>query len=70
MLSAPSMRPGEPVTAGLSAGPGAGPEVLNIDPREAETARLKKWLPMLQPVINEPDTPDSVKMLYRYMRGV
>jgi hypothetical protein len=29
-IDAPSQRPGEPVTQGAAAGPGAGPEVLNI----------------------------------------
>lgn len=28
LLGAPTMRPGEPVTHGLTSGPGAGPEVL------------------------------------------
>ena len=69
MLLSPSQRPGEPVTAGLSTGPGSGPEALGIDPRAAETMLMKKWLPMLEPIVDEPDTPDSVKMLYRYMRG-
>lgn len=31
-LSAPTMRPNEPVTAGLPSGPGPGPEVLNMAP--------------------------------------
>lgn len=69
MLSDPTMRPDEPLTAGLSTGPGVGPEALNLDPRPAETMRMKKWLPVLEPIIDEPDTPESVKMLYRYMRG-
>lgn len=69
MLSDPTMRPQEPITAGMAMGAGPGPEVLNMDPRAAETARLKKWLPMLKPVIDDPETPDSVKLLYRYIRG-
>jgi hypothetical protein len=69
MLSDPTTRPDEPITAGMASGPGAGPEALGIDPRMEETRRMKKWLPMLEPIIDEPDTPDSVKMLFRYMRG-
>lgn len=34
-LSAPSMRPGEPVTHGAALGPGAGPEVLNLPSAQA-----------------------------------
>lgn len=69
MLSDPTQRPDEPITAGMAMGAGAGPEVLGMDPRAAETARLKKWLPMLKPLIDDPEMPDSVKMLYRYIRG-
>jgi hypothetical protein len=70
MLRDPSMRPDEPLTTGLSSGPGAGPEALGFDTRGQEATRLKaKWLPILQPVIEQPDTPDSVKMMFRYLRG-
>jgi len=69
MLSDPTQRPDEPLTAGMATGAGPGPEALGLDPRLEETRRMKKWLPMLEPIINEPDTPDSVKMLFRYMRG-
>jgi hypothetical protein len=32
-LTAPTQRPGEPLTAGMATGPGPGPEVLGINPR-------------------------------------
>jgi hypothetical protein len=70
MLLTPTMRPDEPVSAGLPSGPGGGPEMLGMDPREEEARRMReKWLPYLKPVVEEPDTPDSVKMLYRFLRG-
>lgn len=69
MLLSPTGRPDEPITAGLSVGPGGGPEMLGTDPRMQETQTMKKWLPLLKPIIDEPDTPESVKMLFRYMRG-
>jgi hypothetical protein len=70
MLLDPTMRPQEPLTAGMASGPGAGPEALGFDTRAQETARLKpKWMPILQPIIEDPDTPDSVKMMFRYLRG-
>jgi hypothetical protein len=69
MIGDPSSRPGEPLTTGLSSGPGEGPSVLGLDPRPQEAKMMRKWLPMLSPVIDQPDTPDSVKMLFRYIRG-
>lgn len=39
-LSGPSMRPGEPITAGMASGPGPGPEVLRTGDRTARTLRL------------------------------
>jgi len=69
-LTDPTARPGEPITDGLPIGLGRGPEALvNRDPRAAETAALKKWLPLLDPVANDPSTPDSVRTLVRYIRG-
>lgn len=69
-LSTPTMRPNEPVTDGLQTGMGRGPEALTgYDPRRQETQQLKRWLPLLEPLANEPETPDTVKMLIRYIRG-
>lgn len=36
-IDAPSMRPGEPVTHGADAGPGAGTEILNLQPQAQNT---------------------------------
>jgi hypothetical protein len=65
-LDTPTARPQEPITAGLPIGAGAGP---TRDNRAAETANLKKYLPMIEPYIARPDTPDSVRYLFRYIRG-
>lgn len=65
----PSSRPNEPVTHGLPSGAGAGPEALQTDPRLSETQALKKWLPLLEPLGESPDTPNSVRTLIRYIRG-
>ena len=70
-LSMPTQRPNEPVTDGLSIGAGRGPDALTgYDPRVGETRRLKMWLPMLEPLANDPDTPDSVRSLVQYIRSV
>lgn len=66
----PTMRPDEPLTDGLRSGPGRGPEALqNRDPRNMETSRLKKWLPLLDPFVDDPETPDSVRAFIRYVRA-
>lgn len=71
-MSDPTARPDEPVTAGLRYGPGPGPDQMaGFDPRIEETRRLnQKWGPILRPLAEDPETPDSVRTLVRYMRGV
>ena len=66
MLSDPTMYPDEPLTAGLPSGAGPGPAT---DNRVAETRNLQRYLPILQPYLDRPDVPDSVRMLYRYIRA-
>jgi hypothetical protein len=68
MLTDPTNRPNEPITAGLSTGPGVGPEAL--DTRVAETKDLQRFLPMLEPLLDAESTPDSVRMLVRYIRAM
>lgn len=65
-LSDPTQYPDQPVTDGLSLGPGAGP---SRDTRLADTVGLKKFLPLMEPYLTHPETPDSVRMLFRYIRG-
>lgn len=71
MMSDPTARPDEPVTAGLDMGPGPGREALTgFDPRTQETAVIAaKWGPVLDHLSNKPDTPDSVRVMTRYLRG-
>ena len=65
-IDAPTQRPDEPITAGLSIGPGPGPQ---RDNRMVETQALKQYLPLLELYLDRPDTPDSVRSLFRYIRG-
>jgi hypothetical protein len=65
-LDTPTQYPDEPITAGLNIGAGPGPA---RDNRAQETAQLKKYLPMIEPYLRSADTPDSVRMLFRYIRG-
>lgn len=69
-LSTPTQRPEEPITDGLPIGPGRGVEALGaFDPRKIETQRLKRWLPLLSPLANDPEVPESVRSLVQYIRG-
>ena len=60
-------RPNEPITAGLSVGPGPGPEAL--DPRVGEIRQLKTFLPLIEPFLDREDTPNSVRALVKYIKG-
>lgn len=69
-LMDPTSRPQEPITDGLASGAGRGPEALvNRDPRAMETARLKKWLPLMDMFADNPETPDSVRSFIRHVRA-
>ena len=65
-LKDPTTRPGEPVTAGLPTGPGPGP----TDNRRADAQAIKQWLPLLEPLTQDPYTPDSVRQFINFIRSV
>jgi hypothetical protein len=68
-FGAPTERPDEPVTAGAPVGEGPGPEAMGMgDATPPEMATLKKYLPLLEPVVNRADVPDSVRQLYMFVR--
>lgn len=67
MLTDPTQRPSEPITAGLPIGAGPGAE--GMDPRLEETRKLKRWLPIIEPLLDQDDTPTSVRTLVRYIKG-
>jgi hypothetical protein len=56
----------EPITSGLPIGPGSGPQ---RDTRMQETQQLRKYLPLLETYLDQPETPNSVRLLFRYIRG-
>lgn len=71
-LSAPSQRPGEPVTHGAALGAGAGPEALGISPAQIEQQDVSKtqtWLPFLEMVANMPDALPGARMLVNSLKG-
>lgn len=65
-LTDPTQFPDEPITAGLRVGPGPGPQ---RDNRMAETQDLRRFLPLIGLYMDNPDTPDSVRALFRYIKG-
>lgn len=71
-MGAPSMRPDEPVSAGMPFGPGAGPSLPsrgpgNLTPEQAE--RLKSYLPVLVLLASQDDADPATKKLVRQLRG-
>lgn len=66
MLGDPTQYPQEPITSGLPIGAGPGPQQ---DRRLEETRNLQRYLPIISPYLDRPETPDSVRMLFRYIRG-
>lgn len=72
-LDAPSQRPDEPLTAGMSGGMGAGPSVHPAGPRVEMTdehkGRLRSYLPALILMASRDDVDPSTKQLIRQMRA-
>ena len=66
-LKDPTTRPGIPTAQGLPSGLGAGPQG---DTRREDARRIKKWLPVLEPLANDPDVPNSVRTFVNFIRSV
>lgn len=60
-LTAPTTRPGEPVTTGIDSGPGAGSEIM---PRQMQNQQVYALASALQPLL-EYDTTGDIALLYR-----
>lgn len=72
---APTERPDEPVTAGNSMGPGAGPDPSMIpagpqDIFKADARALSPYLPGLVRAAAQPDAPQGFVRFVRYLRNV
>lgn len=67
-LTGPTSRPGEDVAAGLSRGPGPGPEVLGMPPMSG-VERYRPLLPVLELVASQPDTSSETRNFVRRLRG-
>ena len=66
----PTDRPGEPLTTGISSGPGAGPEALAAFSRpDPELENLRPYLPTLELLASQPNASPSARMFVRRLRG-
>lgn len=71
-LDVPSQMPGQPVTHGADAGPGANSSTLILpkptDQRQQEVSALvSRYLPDLQAATNIPGVPDSYRKFVNYL---
>jgi hypothetical protein len=69
-FGAPSQRPGEPITAGVPGGPGAGPVTAPAPTLSKDQAdRLRSYLPVLVVLASQPDSDPNTRQFVRQLRG-
>lgn len=71
-LTAPSMRPDEPVTAGIPVGPGAGPEALTMPTTQdanEDRQRLLSYLPAFEAAAASPNSSQAFRNYVRLLRA-
>jgi hypothetical protein len=72
-LSAPTQRPGEPVTAGVDVGPGPGREVLGlkgpVDNQLKDLSKLSKYMPLMMQFADSPESTGTMKAFVKYLRS-
>lgn len=71
-LGAPTQRPDEPLTAGLSGGMGAGPSAPAVQAPQLspeQRTRLQSYLPVLTVLASMPDADPATKQYVRNMRA-
>lgn len=74
-LTAPSMRPNEPVTNGAELGAGAGLEALGIEAARQEqdrafAAQIAQYMPVLMQVAASPNTSSETRDVIRQLRNL
>ena len=71
-ITAPTERPEEPVTTGITMGPGAGPEALTL-PGAGDTSedmqRLISYLPALEVAASSPNSSQAFRNYVRVLRA-
>jgi len=70
--SAPSTRPGEPVTSGASLGAGPGPASLGINPSQVEKQDMSKLavsMPLMEYLANMQDALPSTRLMVNLIKA-
>lgn len=70
-MDAPTQLPGQPITAGLSGGPGAGPALPEAPAplSEQQRERLRKFMPVLVVLASRDDADANTRRLVRQLRA-
>jgi hypothetical protein len=69
-FNAPTQQPATPVTAGAAAGPGPGPEALNLPNQPSQDMqRLMAYLPVLEFMANQPGASAAARNVVRDLKG-
>lgn len=68
-LDAPTMRPYEPVTAGVPVGPGANSLIAPKSVTQSDNQKIAKYLPQFEQMARLEDTPESFRLFVRYLKG-
>jgi hypothetical protein len=69
-LYEPTQRPNEPITTGIAMGEGPGPEALGINNiRQKDADIIAKYMPALDAMAADPDSPESFRIFVRYIQG-
>lgn len=69
-FTGPTANPGEPVTAGLASGPGAGPGTLALpDPQQLDMRTWMSYLPTLEYLASLPGSTASTRNFVRRLRS-
>lgn len=71
-FSAPTSRPGEPVTSGADLGAGPGTSALGIQPGQVErqdVGKIARSLPLFEMLANQPDALPSTRLMVNLLKA-
>jgi hypothetical protein len=71
LLTGPTARPAEPVTAGIPIGPGPGVSAMQPPavPVQQDDINMARWLPMLEALVDDPNATAASRNFVRRLRG-
>ena len=72
-LSAETLRPDEPVTAGVDVGPGPGRDALGLPTptttQVEDLTKMAKYMPLMSLYADSPDSSGTMKAFVKYLRS-